>query len=396
MFIPFFLELKAARIPVSLREYLTLLEGLEAGLVDYDVEGFYYLARSALVKDERHMDRFDQVFGHVFKGIEAFGGEDGINIANLPEEWLRKLAEKHLSEEEKKLIEALGGFDKLMDTLRQRLAEQKGRHQGGSKWIGTAGTSPFGAYGYNPEGVRIGQDESRHRRAVKVWDKREFKNFDDSVELGTRNIKVALKRLRRWIREGADDELDLSGTIRSTAEHGYLDVITRPERHNHVKLLMFFDVGGSMDEHIKVAEELFSAVRSEFKHMEYFYFHNCLYEAVWKDNRRRHTQSIPTMDVIHKYGPDYKVIFVGDAAMAPYEISHAGGSVEHWNEKAGAAWLGEVLDQWNNAVWLNPTKESCWDYTASTAMIRTIFAHRMYPLTLAGLEAATRELSRRH
>ncbi|WP_027231236.1 VWA domain-containing protein [Phyllobacterium sp. UNC302MFCol5.2] len=396
MFIPFFLELKAARIPVSLREYLTLLEGLEAGLVDYDVEGFYYLARSALVKDERHMDRFDRVFGHVFKGIEAFGGDDGINIANLPEEWLRKLAEKHLSEEEKKLIEALGGFDKLMDTLRQRLAEQKGRHQGGSKWIGTAGTSPFGAYGYNPEGVRIGQDESRHRRAVKVWDKREFKNFDDSVELGTRNIKVALKRLRRWIREGADDELDLSGTIRSTAEHGYLDVITRPERHNHVKLLMFFDVGGSMDEHIKVAEELFSAVRSEFKHMEYFYFHNCLYEAVWKDNRRRHTQSIPTMDVIHKYGPDYKVIFVGDAAMAPYEISHAGGSVEHWNEKAGAAWLGQVLDQWKNAVWLNPTKESYWDYTASTAMIRTIFAHRMYPLTLAGLEAATRELSRRH
>lgn len=396
MFIPFFLELKAARIPVSLREYLTLLEGLEAGLVDYDVEGFYYLARSALVKDERHMDRFDQVFGHVFKGIEAFGGEDGINIANLPEEWLRKLAEKHLSEEEKKLIEALGGFDKLMETLRQRLADQKGRHQGGSKWIGTAGTSPFGAYGYNPEGVRIGQDESRNRRAVKVWDKREFKNFDDSVELGTRNIKVALKRLRRWIREGADDELDLSGTIRSTAEHGYLDVITRPERHNHVKLLMFFDVGGSMDEHIKVAEELFSAVRSEFKHMEYFYFHNCLYEAVWKDNRRRHTQSIPTMEVIHKYGPDYKVIFVGDAAMAPYEISHAGGSVEHWNEKAGAAWLGQVLDQWKNAVWLNPTKENYWDYTASTAMIRTIFAHRMYPLTLAGLEAATRELSRRH
>ncbi|SDP44418.1 hypothetical protein SAMN05428967_2146 [Phyllobacterium sp. YR620] len=396
MFIPFFLELKAARIPVSLREYLTLLEGLEAGLVDYDVEGFYYLARSALVKDERHMDRFDRVFGHVFKGIEAFGGDDGINIANLPEEWLRKLAEKHLSEEEKKLIEALGGFDKLMDTLRQRLAEQKGRHQGGSKWIGTAGTSPFGAYGYNPEGVRIGQDQSRHRRAVKVWDKREFKNFDDSVELGTRNIKVALKRLRRWIREGADDELDLSGTIQSTAEHGYLDVITRPERHNHVKLLMFFDVGGSMDEHIKVAEELFSAVRSEFKHMEYFYFHNCLYEAVWKDNRRRHTQSIPTMDVIHKYGPDYKVIFVGDAAMAPYEISHAGGSVEHWNEKAGAAWLGQVLDQWKNAVWLNPTKESYWDYTASTAMIRKIFAHRMYPLTLAGLEAATRELSRRH
>ena len=396
MFIPFFLELKAARIPVSLREYLTLLEGMETGLVDYDVEGFYYLARSTLVKDERYMDRFDQVFGHVFKGIEALGGENGVSIANLPEEWLRKLAEKHLTEEEKKLIEALGGFEKLMETLRQRLQEQKGRHQGGSKWIGTAGTSPFGAYGYNPEGVRIGQDESRNRRAVKVWDKREFRNFDDSVELGTRNIKVALKRLRRWVREGAEDELDLSGTIRSTAEHGYLDVLTRPERRNHVKLLMFFDVGGSMDEHIKIAEELFSAVRSEFKHMEYFYFHNCLYEAVWKDNRRRYTESIPTMDLIHKYGADYKVIFVGDAAMAPYEISHPGGSVEHWNEASGAGWLAQVLDQWKNAVWLNPTKEAYWNYTASTAMIRTIFANRMYPLTLAGIEGATRELSRRH
>lgn len=396
MFLPFFLELKAAKIPVSLREYLTLLEGLDAGLVTYDVEGFYYLARATLVKDERHMDRFDQVFGHVFKGLELPGGDGGIDIANLPDEWLRRLAEKHLTDEEKKLIEALGGFEKLMETLRQRLEEQKGRHQGGSKWIGTAGTSPFGAYGYNPEGVRIGQDEGRHRRAVKVWDKREFKNFDDSVELGTRNIKVALKRLRRWVREGADDELDLSGTIKSTAEHGYLDVQTRPERRNHVKLLMFFDVGGSMDEHIRIAEELFSAVRSEFKHMEYFYFHNCLYEGVWKDNRRRHAERIPTLDLIHKYGSDYKVIFVGDAAMAPYEVSHAGGSVEHWNEEAGAVWLGRVLDHWKNAAWLNPSKEQYWDYTASTAMIRKIFAHRMYPMTLAGIEGATRELSRRH
>ncbi|ATU90475.1 vWA domain-containing protein [Phyllobacterium zundukense] len=396
MFIPFFLELKAAKIPVSLGEYLTLLEGMDAGLVTYDVEGFYYLARSALVKDERHMDRFDQVFGHVFKGIEALHGEGAVDVANLPEEWLRRLAEKHLTEEEKKLIEALGGFDKLMETLRQRLEEQQGRHQGGSKWIGTAGTSPFGAYGYNAEGVRIGQDESRHHRAVKVWDKREFKNFDDSVELGTRNIKVALKRLRRWVREGAEDELDLSGTIRSTAEHGYLDVQIRPERRNHVKLLMFFDVGGSMDEHIKIAEELFSAVRSEFKHMEYFYFHNCLYEAVWKDNRRRYTESIPTQDVIHKYGSDYKVIFVGDAAMAPYEVSHSGGSVEHWNEEAGAVWLTRVLDQWKNTVWLNPTKEAYWNYTASTSMIRGIFAQRMYPLTLSGIETATRELSRKH
>lgn len=283
MFIPFFLELKAARVPVSLREYLSLLEGLEAGLVDYDVEAFYYLARAALVKDERHIDRFDQVFAHVFKGVEALGGSDAVDVANIPEEWLRRLAEKHLTEEEKKLVEALGGFDKLMETLKQRLEEQKGRHQGGSKWIGTGGTSPFGAYGYNPEGVRIGQHESRHRRAVKVWDKREFQNFDDTVELGTRNIKVALKRLRRWVREGAEEEFDLPGTIHATAEHGYLDVKTRPERRNAVKLLMFFDVGGSMDDHIRGVEELFSAARAEFRQLEYFYFHNCLYERVWKD-----------------------------------------------------------------------------------------------------------------
>ena len=339
VFIPFFLELKAARVPVTLREYLTLLEGMEAELVQYDVEGFYYLARSTLVKDERHIDRFDQVFAHVFKGIEALTGEAAIDVANLPEDWLRRLAEKHLTDEEKKLIEALGGFDKLMETLRQRLAEQKGRHQGGSKWIGTAGTSPFGAYGYNPEGVRIGQHESRNRRAVKVWDRREFRNFDDTVELGTRNIKVALKRLRRWVREGAEEELDLPGTIHATAEHGYLDVQTRPERRNAVKLLMFFDVGGSMDEHIRVVEELFSAARAEFRHLEYFYFHNCLYETVWKDNRRRQSERIATYDLIHKYGHDYKVVVVGDAAMSPYEIAQAGGSVEHWNAEAGAVWL---------------------------------------------------------
>jgi uncharacterized protein with von Willebrand factor type A (vWA) domain len=396
MFLPFFLELKAARVPVSLREYLTLLEGMEAGLVDYDVEGFYYLARSALVKDERHIDRFDRVFAHVFKGVEAVSGEAPIDVAALPEEWLRRLAEKHLTEEEKKLVEALGGFEKLMETLKKRLEEQKGRHQGGSKWIGTAGTSPFGADGYNPEGVRIGQHESRHRRAVKVWDKREFKNFDDSVELGTRNIKVALKRLRRWVREGAEEELDLPGTIHATAEHGYLDVKTRPERRNAVKLLMFFDVGGSMDEHIRIVEELFSAARAEFRQLEYFYFHNCLYEGVWKDNRRRHSEVIPTFDVLHKYGHDYKVIFVGDASMSPYEVSMAGGSVEHWNPEAGAVWLGRVLAQWPNAVWLNPIDRKHWGYTHSIGMIREVFSDRMYPLTLAGLEAATRELSRRH
>jgi uncharacterized protein with von Willebrand factor type A (vWA) domain len=396
MFLPFFLELKAAKVPVSLREYLSLLEGMKAGLVDYDVEGFYYLARSALVKDERYIDRFDQVFSHVFKGLDALSGEGGIDPANLPEEWLRKLAEKHLTEEEKKLVEALGGFEKLMETLRQRLEEQRGRHQGGSKWIGTAGTSPFGAYGYNPEGVRIGQAESRHRRAVKVWDKREFRNFDDTVELGTRNIKVALKRLRRWVREGAEEELDLPGTITATAEHGYLDVKTRPERRNAVKLLMFFDVGGSMDDHIRIVEELFSAARAEFKHMEYFYFHNCLYEGVWKDNRRRHSEVIPTYEVIQKYGPDYKVVFVGDASMSPYEITSPGGSVEHWNQEAGHVWLSRVLNQWPNAVWLNPLREQHWQYTHSIKLIQEIFSQRMYPLTLAGLEAATRELSRRH
>ena len=396
MFLPFFLELKAARVPVSLREYLTLLEGIEAGLVDYDVEGFYYLARSALVKDERHIDRFDQVFAHVFKGVEALAGEAAIDVANLPEEWLRRLAEKHLSDEEKKLVEALGGWEKLMETLKKRLEEQKGRHQGGSKWIGTAGTSPFGAYGYNPEGIRIGQHESRNRRAVKVWDKREFRNFDDSVELGTRNIKVALKRLRRWVRDGAVEELDLPGTIHATAEHGYLDVKTRPERRNAVKLLMFFDVGGSMDDHIKIVEELFSAARAEFRQLEYFYFHNCLYEGVWKDNRRRHAEVIPTLDVLHKYGHDYKVIFVGDASMSPYEVSMAGGSVEHWNPEAGAVWLARVLAQWPNAVWLNPVPRKHWAYTHSIGLIRETFSDRMYPLTLAGLEAATKELSRRH
>ncbi|MGB3503035.1 MAG: VWA domain-containing protein [Mesorhizobium sp.] len=396
MFIPFFLELKAAKIPVSLREYLTLLEGMEAGLVTYDVEGFYYLARSALVKDERYIDRFDQVFSHVFKGLEALSGEGGVDIANLPEEWLRKLAEKHLTDEEKKLVESLGGFEKLMETLKQRLEEQKGRHQGGSKWIGTAGTSPFGAYGYNPEGVRIGQNESRNRRAVKVWDKREFRNFDDSVELGTRNIKVALKRLRRWVREGADEELDIPGTIHATAEHGYLDVQTRPERRNAVKLLMFFDVGGSMDDHIKVVEELFSAARAEFRQLEFFYFHNCLYEGVWKDNRRRHSEVIPTYDVIHKYGHDYKVIFVGDASMSPYEIATAGGSVEHWNQEAGIVWLNRVQEHWPNTIWINPVQEKYWGYTHSIQMVRDIFTDRMYALTLQGLEKATKELSRKH
>jgi uncharacterized protein with von Willebrand factor type A (vWA) domain len=395
MFIPFFLELKAAKVPVSLREYLTLLEGMETGLVDFDVEGFYYLSRATLVKDERFIDRFDQVFSQVFKGLEAVSGSaDAVDPTDIPDEWLRRMAEKFLTEEEKALVKSLGGFEALMETLKQRLAEQQGRHQGGNKWIGTAGTSPFGAYGYNPEGVRIGQDKSRNRRAVKVWDRRDFKNLDDNVEIGTRNIKVALKRLRKWIRQGADEELDLSGTIRSTAEHGYLDVKTRPERRNAVKLLMFFDIGGSMDDHIKVAEELFSAAKSEFKHMEYFYFHNCVYEGVWKDNKRRRVDVTSTFDVIRTFGSDYKAIFVGDAAMAPYEISHPGGSVEHWNAEAGAVWLDRLTSHFTKSVWINPVKEEYWGYSQSTQMLRTLMNGRMYPLTLGGLENATRELSR--
>ncbi|OCP11016.1 MULTISPECIES: VWA domain-containing protein [unclassified Ensifer] len=394
MFIPFFLELKAAKVPVTLREFLSLIEGMEAGLATFDVEAFYYLARTALVKDERHIDRFDRVFQHCFSGLEAVNPSEAGEEAVIPEDWLRKLAEKHLTEEEKRLIEALGGFDTLMETLRQRLKEQQGRHQGGSKWIGTAGTSPFGAYGYNPEGVRIGQDQSRHRRAVKVWDRREFKDYDDTVELGTRNIKVALKRLRRWVRQGAADELDLGGTIRATAEHGYLDVVTRPERRNAVKLLMFFDVGGSMDDHIRIVEELFSAARGEFRHMEHFYFHNCIYEGLWKDNRRRRADITRTLEVLRTYGGDYRAIFVGDASMSPYEISHPGGSVEHWNDEAGALWLSRLTAHFPRSIWLNPVPEQHWSYTQSIAMVKGLFEGRMFPLTLAGLQDATKQLSR--
>ncbi|MEM6620696.1 MAG: VWA domain-containing protein [Pseudomonadota bacterium] len=395
MFLNLFFGLKQAKVPVSLREHLMLMDAMSQGLVIYDVEEFYFLARSALVKDERHLDRFDRVFAEVFKGLETVSGsEEGIETMELPEEWLRKMAEKYLTDEEKKDVESLGGWEKLMETLKKRLEEQQGRHQGGSKWIGTAGTSPFGAYGYNPEGVRIGQKESRHRRAVKVWDKRQFKNLDDTVELGTRNIKVALKRLRRWAREGAAEELDLSGTIRATAEHGYLDVKMRPERHNAVKVLMFFDVGGSMDDHIRVVEELFSAARTEFKHLEYWYFHNCLYEGVWKDNRRRWDAQTPTWDVLNTYGPDYKLVFVGDASMSPYEIAYPGGANEHWNAEAGEVWLRRALDKYPSAVWINPVPEKHWKYTQSIGMIDEIMSKRMFPMTLQGLDAATRELSR--
>ena len=390
----FFFNLREARIPVSLKEYLTLLEALQAGLAQFNVDEFYYLSRATLVKDERHLDRFDQVFGASFKGLESTieGGED--ISAEIPEEWLRLLGERLLTEEEKAAVQAMGGWDKLMETLKQRLAEQQGRHQGGSKWIGTQGTSPFGANGYNPEGIRIGQDRSRHRRAVKIWDKREFRNFDDSLSLGTRNIQVALRRLRRWVRQGASTQLDLPDTILSTARNGgSLDLRLVPERHNAVKVLLLLDVGGSMDDHIRTCEELFSAARGEFKHLEQYYFHNCPYERLWKDNSRRH-QTVDTWHVIHTYGADYKLIFVGDAAMSPYELVQPGGSVEHYNPESGQSWMSRLTAAFPNAVWLNPMSQTYWPYTQSVSMIQKMMAERMYPLTLAGLDSAMRELVR--
>jgi uncharacterized protein with von Willebrand factor type A (vWA) domain len=391
MFVAFFHELKTAGVPVTLREYLTLMEAMQADLAGRRVEDFYYLSRAALVKDERNLDKFDRVFGHVFKGLELM--EEAL-AADIPVEWLKKLAEKYLTEEEKKQIEAMGGLDKLLETLKKRIAEQKGRHQGGKKWIGTAGTSPFGAYGYNPEGVRIGQDENKNFRAVKVWDRREFKDLDDEVELGTRNIKLALRRLRKFARTGAPEELDLDGTIKETAHKGYLDILMRPERHNSVKVLLFFDIGGSMDWHIKATEELFSAARAEFKHMAHFYFHNCLYERVWKENRRRFQETTPTWEVLHTYPHDYKAIFVGDASMSPYEISSPGGSVEHYNEEAGATWMERVTRTYPACVWLNPVPEREWEHTYSIRIIRQLMGNRMYPLTLEGLDRAMRELVR--
>jgi len=390
MFASFFYELKSAGLPVTLREYLTLMEALEHDLASRRVEDFYYLARAALVKDERNLDKFDRVFGKVFKGLEL---TDAIAV-EIPKEWLKKITEKYLTEEEKQLIESLGGLDKLLETLRERLADQKGRHQGGSKWIGTAGTSPFGAYGYNPEGIRIGQDKNRNFRAVKVWDRREYRDLDDTVELGTRNIKLALRRLRKFARTGALEELDLDGTIKETAHRGYLDIKLRPQRRNAVKVLLFFDIGGSMDWHVQVVEELFSAARTEFKHMDHFYFHNCLYERVWKQNRRRHDDATSTWQVLHTYPHDYKVVFVGDASMSPYEITTPGGAVEHFNEESGAVWLERVTRTYPACVWLNPVPESQWDYTYSIRMVRQLLGDRMYPLTLDGIDRAMRALVR--
>ncbi|MEY4249246.1 MAG: hypothetical protein RJA87_879 [Pseudomonadota bacterium] len=391
MFMRFFSELRQARVPVSLKEYLMLMEAMDKEVIDRTVEDFYFLSRSALVKDEKNLDKFDRIFGSVFKGLEKI---DDDHTSEIPSEWLRLLTEKFLTDEEKAEIEALGGFDKLMETLQERLKEQKERHEGGNKWIGTGGTSPFGANGYNPEGVRIGQDKGRHGRAVKVWDKREYKNLDDTVELGTRNIKVALRRLRKFARQGAPDELDLHGTIKETSNKGYLDLVMRPERRNTIKLLVFFDIGGSMDSHIKLVEELFSAARTEFKNLEFFYFHNCLYESVWKDNNRRHTEKINTWDVLHKYGHDYKVIFVGDATMSPYEITYPGGSVEHWNEEPGAVWVDRVTQIYPSTVWLNPTAERHWDYTPSVGVMKQLVSDRMFPLTIEGLDKAMKELVR--
>ena len=392
MLFSFFFTLRAAGLKTALSEFLTLLEALSKHVAIFSLDDFYHLARTTLVKDESQYDRFDRAFAAYFKGVEAVTGE--IFGESIPEDWLRKQIDKHLSDEEKAKIAALGGLDKLMETLKQRLEEQKERHEGGNKWIGTGGTSPFGNGGYNPEGVRIG-GQGGQKKAVKVWEKRDFRNLDDTVELGTRNIKVALRRLRRFAREGAPDQLDLDDTITSTARNaGYLDIKMVPERRNAVKVLLFLDVGGSMDPYIRLCEELFSAAKTEFKHLEYFYFHNFIYESVWKDNLRRHQERIPTFDVLHKYTPDYKVVFIGDAAMSPYEIAQPGGSVEHWNEEAGSVWMQRVADTYRNLIWLNPEAEQRWIYTPSVAMVQKLIGQdRMFPLTLAGLEQGMRRLT---
>ena len=391
MLIDFFLKLKDHRLPVSVKEYLTLIEALEKQVISPSLDEFYYLARITLVKDEANFDKFDRAFGEYYRGIEAAVGES----VELPLEWLRHQAELNLTPEEKAAIEKMGGWDALMEALKKRLEEQKKRHQGGSKMIGTAGTSPFGAFGYNPEGIRIGQDKSRNRSAVKVWDAREYRNLDDKLELGTRNIKVALRRLRRFAREGAAEEFDLDHTIEKTARNaGLLDIQMRPERHNAVKVLMFLDIGGSMDDHIKLCEELFSASKTEFKHLEYFYFHNCLYDYVWKDNRRRHSERTRTVDLLHKYSHDYKVVFVGDATMSPYEILQPGGSIEYHNEEAGAVWLQRLLNVYPKTIWLNPEPEEVWPYRQSIGVMRELFNNKMFPTTLEGLERAMRALTK--
>ena len=392
MFLNFFIELRNVKIPVSLREYLSLLDCLDKNVISFKVENFYYLSRASLIKNEKHIDRFDLVFSKVFKGIEDISLEDLLNKVDIPKEWVKKLSEKLLSPEEMEEIKSLGGFDKLMETLKKRLSEQEKRHQGGNKWIGTAGTSPFGAYGYNPEGIRIGQDKSRHKKAIKVWDKREFKDLDDKSELGSRAMKIALKRLRQWARTGLQEEIDIDSTIKSTAKNGYLDIKTQKEKNNSIKVLLFLDVGGSMDPYIKKVEELFSASRSVFKNLEYFYFHNCLYEGVWKNNRRRWNEQIPTFEVLNTYGKEYKCIFVGDASMSPYEILFPGGANEHFNKIAGKDWLFKAISQWESHMWINPVPKKYWDYTQTIKMVSDIFSGKMVPLTLSGLDKGMKQL----
>jgi uncharacterized protein with von Willebrand factor type A (vWA) domain len=390
VFVDFFLALRRAGVPVSLTEYLTLLEALKQRVCGPFVEEFYFLSRATLVKDERNLDKFDRVFGTAFRGLAAIEEP----FAEIPEEWLRKLAEKLLSPEEMAQIQSLGGFEALMERLQKLLAEQKERHEGGGRFIGTAGVSPFGAYGYNPEGVRIGQKESRHRRAVKVWDRREFRDLDDQIEVGVRNIQLALRRLRKFARDGAATELDLPETISATAKNaGYLDLKLVPERHNTIKVLLLLDIGGSMDDHVTACAELFSACRTEFKHLEHYYFHNCVYESLWRNNRRRFVDRTPTFDVLRTYPADYKLIFVGDAAMSPYELVQRGGSVEHWNEEPGGAWLRRMLSTYPHAVWLNPLPQAAWGHYQSVQMVHHLLDGRMYPLTLAGLDDAMRELN---
>jgi len=392
MFLNFFIELRNVKVPVSLREYLSLLDCLDKNVISFKVENFYYLSRASLIKNEKHIDRFDLVFSKVFKGIEDISLEDLLDKVDIPKEWVKKLSEKLLTPEEMEEIKSLGGFDKLMETLKKRLSEQEKRHQGGNKWIGTAGTSPFGAYGYNPEGIRIGQDKSRHKKAIKVWDKREFKDLDDKSELGSRAMKIALKRLRQWARTGLQEEIDIDSTIKSTAKNGYLDIKTQKEKNNSIKVLLFLDVGGSMDPYVKKVEELFSASRSVFKNLEYFYFHNCLYEGVWKNNRRRWNEQIPTFEVLNTYGKEYKCIFVGDASMSPYEILFPGGANEHFNKIAGKDWLFKAISQWESHMWINPVPKKYWDYTQTIKMVSDIFSGKMVPLTLSGLDKGMKQL----
>lgn len=386
MLINFFMTLRNERLPVSFTELFTLLECLKKNVIFGNVDDFYYLSRMCLVKDEKHFDKFDRAFSKYFENVELL---DALAQLDIPDEWLRRELYSMLSDEEKARIEALGGLDKLMEQFRKRMEEQKKRHQGGSKWIGTGGTSPFGAYGYNPEGIRIGQEEGRNGKAVKVWDRRNFRDLDDSVEIGTRNIKLALRRLRKFACTGANEELDLDDTISSTARNaGLLDIKMVPERHNAVKVLLFFDVGGSMDPHVKLCEELFSAARSEFKHLKYYYFHNFIYESVWTKSRRRHAETTPMFDILHKYGKEYKVLFIGDATMAPYEITHAGGSIEHYNEEAGAVWMQRLAETFEHLVWINPTPKEYWQHSYSIDIVRELVADRMFPLTVKGLEEA--------